>query len=191
MRSKAVPAYPAAKRSPANLAFSALLLTFLDWAILERWSFSAHTGALPHLITAVAGAPVLGCALCRFRAACPRYLRSGSRPPGLDWNGAMQFVLLFAVGALFGIAASSGSTTVVAVLAALCCLTPWTALRVHQLHLFLSFFAVTAGAALAPGLAGPQPSLMAALPAAWCLWAVAAALCAGLCSQEVRKRRLS
>jgi hypothetical protein len=189
MRPKAIPTYPAAKRSPANLAFSALLLTFLGWAILERWSFAARTGAAPHLITAVAGAPILVCALRRFRAACPHYLRSGERTAGLDRSGAMLLALLFTVGALFGIAAGSGSIIVVGILAVLCCCTPWTALRAQQQHLFLSFLAVTAGAALAPGVAGLPPSLMAAMPAAWCLWAVAAALCVGLCSKEVRKNR--
>jgi hypothetical protein len=192
MRSKAIPAYPAVKRSPANLAFSALLLTFIGWAILERWCFSARTGPLPHLITTLACAPVLACALRRFHAVCPRHLRSGVRPvvrPVFGGSAAMVLALLFAVGAAFGIAACSGSIVLVALAAAVCCFTPWTAIRAHHQHLFLSFLAVAAGAALAPGLAGLPASLMAALPAAWCLWAVAAALCIGLCSREVRQRR--
>jgi hypothetical protein len=190
MRPKAIPAYPAANQSPANLAFSALLLTFLGWAILERWSFTARTGPMPHLIVALACAPVLFCALRRFRAACPRHLRAGTRP-GKAATGVLVLALLLAVGALFGIAASSGSITLIAVPAALCCFTPWTAIRAHQQHLFLSFLAVTVGAALAPALAGLPPVLMAALPAAWCLWAVAAALCIALCGREVRQRRRS
>jgi hypothetical protein len=188
MRSKAIPAYPAAKRSPANLAFSALLLTFLGWAILERWSFTARTGPLPHLITTLACAPVLFCALRRFHAACPRHLRTGTRPLG-GGAGALVLALLFAVGALFGIAACGGSIVLVAASAALCCVTPWTAIRAHQQHLFLCFLAVTVGAALAPALAGLPPTLMAALPAAWCLWAGAAVLCIALCGREVRHQR--
>jgi hypothetical protein len=188
MRPKAIPAYPAAKRSPANLAFSALLLTFLGWAILERWSFSARTGPLPHLITALACAPVLFCALRRFHAACPRHLRTETRPVS-SATGALVMALLFAVGALFGVAASSGSVGLVAGPAAVCCMTPWTAVRAHQQHLFLTFLAVTAGAALVPALAGLPSTLMAVLPAAWCLWAGAAALCIALCGREVRRQR--
>jgi hypothetical protein len=187
MRPKAIPAYPAANRSPANLAFSALLLTFLGWAILERWSFSARSGLLAHLITTLACAPVLFCALRRFHAACPRHLRAASRP--VRGGGALVLVLLFGVGALFGIAAASGSVMLVAVPAVLSCVTPWTAIRAHQQHLFLSFLAVTAGAALVPALAGFPPTLMAVLPAAWCLWAVAAGLCITLCGREVRRQR--
>jgi hypothetical protein len=188
MRPKALPAYPAAKRSPVNLAFSALLLTFLGWAILERWSFSARTGPLPHLIATLACAPVLFCALRRFHAACPRHLRSESRPPR-GATAALVLGLLFAVGALFGMAAASGSITLVAVPAVLACVTPWTAIRAHQQHLLLSFLAVTAGAALVPALAGFEPVLMTVLPAAWCLWAVAAGLCIALCGREVRLQR--
>jgi hypothetical protein len=185
MRPKAIPTYPAAKRSPANLAFSALLLTFLGWAIMERWSFSARTGPLPHLIITLACAPVLFCALRRFHAACPRHLRTESRPVG-GATSALVLALLFAVGGLFGLAAAMGSIALVAVPAVLACFAPWTALRAHQQHLFLSFLAVTGGAALVPTLAGLPSMLMAVLPAAWCLWAVAAALCVALCGREVR-----
>jgi len=195
MRPKAIPAYPAAGRSQANLAYSALLLTFLGWAILERWSFSAQAGLTPHLIAGVACAPILACTLRRFHAACPRYLRAAARPPGIDRRAALLLAvllaLLFAVGALFAMATCGGSAILVAALAALCCLMPWTALRAHQLHLFPSFVAVTAGAALAPALARMPPGLMASLASAWCLWAIAAALCVGLYGQEARRHRRS
>jgi hypothetical protein len=191
MRPKAIPAYPAARRSPANLAFSALLLSFLGWAVLERCSFASHAGPLPHLVAALACAPTLTCSLRRFRAACPRHLRARTRPSGAGTTRALVLALLFGVGALFGIAACIGSVVLVVVPAVLCCFTPWTALRAHQQHLFLSFLAVTAGAAMAPGLAGMPPNLMAAMPSAWCLWAVAASLCIALCGSELsRGRRL-
>ncbi len=190
MRPKAIPAYPAAKQSQTNLAFSALLLTFLGWAILERWIVGARTGPLPHLVTAVACAPVLFCALRRFHAACPRYLRVAARP-GSAATGVLVPILLAAVGALFGIAACAASIGFMAVPVALCCVTPWTAVRAHQQHLFLSFLAVTAGAGAGPALAGLPPSPMAAVQAAWCLWAAAAALTIVLCGREVRWRRWS
>jgi cbb3-type cytochrome oxidase subunit 1 len=189
MRPKAIPAYPPAKRSASNLAFSALLLTFLGWAILERWSFGAHAGAMPHLISSLACAPVLACALRRFHAACPRHLRTSARPDGGVATRAMVLTLLFAVGALFGIAACTGSIVLVVVPAALSCFTPWTAIRAHQQHLFLSFLALAAGAALAPALAGMPLDLMTAMPAAWCLWALAAGLCIVLCSSELSSAR--
>jgi hypothetical protein len=164
-------------------------LTFLGWAILERCSFAAHTGPIPHLVATLACAPVLACALRRFHAACPRHLRTSARPSGAGAARALAPVVLFAVGALFGIAACIGSVVLVVVPAVLCCFAPWTALRAHQQHLFLSFLAVTSGATLAPGAAGLPPVLMAALPTAWCLWAVAAALCIALCGSELSRER--
>jgi cbb3-type cytochrome oxidase subunit 1 len=189
MRTKAIPAYPRARRPAANLAFSALLLTFLGWAILERWILAAHAGAMPHLISSLACAPVLACALRRFHAVCPRHQRISARPTGVAATRALVLTLLCAVGALFGIAACTGSMVLVAVPAALCCVTPWTVLRAHQQHLFLSFVALTAGAALAPALAGMPLNLMAAMSAAWCLWALAAGLCIVLCGSELSKAR--
>lgn len=189
MRPKAIPAYPPAKRSAANLAFSALLLTFLGWAILGRWSMAAHAGAVPYLVSSLACAPVLACALRRFHAVCPRHLRTSARPAGLAATRAMVLTLLFAVGALFGIAACTGSIVLVAVPAALSCFTPWTAIRAHQQHLLLSFLALGAGAALVPALAGMPLNLMSAMTAAWCLWALAAGLCIVLCSSELSKAR--
>jgi len=48
MTSETLAACPsAARRSPANLAFAALLFSFLGWAILERWSFGAAPGPCP------------------------------------------------------------------------------------------------------------------------------------------------
>jgi hypothetical protein len=188
MRSKAIPAYPAARQSAANLAFTALMLTFLGWAILERWSFSAHTGFMPHLVSSVACAPILVCSLRRFQAACPRRLRTGGRPSGAAAR-ALALALLFAVGALFGIAACAGSVMLVVAPAVLCCFTPWTALRAHHQHLFMSFLALVGGAALAPGVAGLRLDLMAAMPAAWCLWALAAGLCIVLCGSELSEAR--
>jgi hypothetical protein len=189
MRPKAIPAYPAARQSAANLAFTALLLTFLGWAILERWSFAARTGFMPHLVSSVACAPILVCSLRRFKAACPRRLRAGGRPSGVAAARALVLALLFAVGALFGIAACAGSVMLVVAPALLCCFTPWTALRAHHQHLFLSFLALVAGAALAPGVAGLPLNLMAAMPAAWSLWALAAGLCIVLCGSELSKAR--
>jgi cbb3-type cytochrome oxidase subunit 1 len=189
MRPKAIPAYPPAKRSAANLAFSALLLTFLGWAILGRWSMAAHAGAVPYLVSTLACAPVLACALRRFHAVCPRHLRTSARPAGLAATRAMVLTLLFAVGALFGIAACTGSIVLVAVPAALSCFTPWTAIRAHQQHLLLSFLALGAGAALVPALAGMPLNLMSAMTAAWCLWALAAGLCIVLCGSELSKAR--
>jgi hypothetical protein len=87
--------------------------------------------------------------------------------------------------------------TLVVLLAAACCFTPWMRIRAHQQHLFLSLLAVAAGAAavaaavlaLYPGLPRREPSLMAVLPAAACLWGAAAALCIGLCGGELLKKR--
>jgi hypothetical protein len=190
MKPQAMPRYPAATgRNPANLAFCALLFSFLGWAILERWSLNAHTGPLPHLIIGLACAPVLACSLLRFRAACPRHMRMRLRPRRAVAAGGLALVLLFAVGAGFGVAAGSGSTAMVMLAALLSCFAPWTRLRAHQPHLFLSFLAVVLGSALAPGLAGQQPDLMAALPAAWGLWAAASLLCIGLCGGELLQRK--
>lgn len=190
MRSGALSSYtPAAGRSPANLAFSALVFSFLGWAILERWSFMSGAGAGPHMIVTVACAPVLACSLRRFRAACPRHMRA--RMPLREGllAGGLGLSLLSGVGALFGCLAGSGSMTPVVLAAGLVSLAPWTRLRVHQQHLFLSLLAVAAGSALAPALARQAPSLMAVLPAAWCLWAAAAALCIALCGEERLRRR--
>jgi hypothetical protein len=190
MKPQAMPRYAAAsRRSPANLAFCALLFSFLGWAILERWSLNAHTGLLPHLIISLACAPVLACSLLRFRAACPRHMRMRLRPRRAVAAGGLALALLFAVGALFGVAAGSGSMLMVVLAAALACLAPWTRLRAHQPHLFLSFLAVVLGSALAPGAAGQQPGLLAVLSAAWCLWAVASLLCIVLCGGELLQRK--
>jgi hypothetical protein len=190
MKPGAIPAYPAAaRRSPANLAFSALLFSFLGWAILERWNFGAHAGIVPHLMNTLACAPVMACSLRRFRAACPRHMRARSRPRGALLGGALALAVLFAVGAVFGVAAGSGSMGMLALAALLCCLIPWTRLRAHQQHLFLSFLAVAAGALLAASLANPKMNLLVALPAAWCLWAAAALLCIALCGGELLKKK--
>jgi len=71
-----------------------------------------------------------------------------SRPSGL------ALAILFALGAVCGMAAGSGSMTLLVLPAALCCCTPWTRLRAHQLHLFLSFLA--AAALLCIGLCGEE-----------------------------------
>jgi hypothetical protein len=190
MKPETVPAYPSTgRRSPANLAFTALLFSFLGWTILERWSVGARAGLLPHLVNTLACAPVLACSLRRFRAACPRHLRAGPQRRGVLASGALALGALFVLGAVFGIAADSGSMTMLVLPAALCCCMPWTRLRAHRLHLFLSFLAVAAGSALAQGLAAQPLHLMAALPAAWCLLAAAAMLCIGLCGGELLKKK--
>ena len=207
MKPATLRAYPlATRRSPVNLAFNALLFSFLGWLILERWSLGARTGALPHLINTLACAPVMACSLRRFYLACPRHLRSRGRRPGAGPAGRGALAALFVVGGLFGMAAGDGSMTLVVLLATACCLTPWMTIRAHQQHLLLSFLAVAAGAAaagtavaaaaamalapgLAPGLAGQEPSLVEVLPVAWCLWAAAALLCLGLyCGDWLKKR---
>jgi hypothetical protein len=190
MKPGAIPAYPASiRRSPVNLAFSALLFSFLGWAILERWSFGARAGIVPHLVNTLACAPVLACSLRRFRAACPRHMRARTRPRGALLGGGLALAVLFAVGAVFGIAVGSGSVSMVALAAFLCCCAPWTRLRAHQQHLFLSFLALAAGAVLAASLANQKLNLLVALPAAWCLWAAAALLCIGLCGGELMKKK--
>ncbi len=190
MPSKTVAEYSsAARRSPANLAFAALLFSFLGWVILERWSFGARTGPLPHLINTLACAPVLACALRRFRAACPRHTRArADRRSALAASG-LALAALFALGAVCGMVAGSGSITLLVLPAALCCCTPWTRLRAHQLHLSLSFLAVAAGSVLAQGLAGQPLHLMTALPAAWCQLTAAALLCIGLCGEELLRKK--
>jgi hypothetical protein len=197
MKPATMRAYPAvARRSPVNLAFNALLFSFLGWLILERGSLGARTGAMPHLINTLACAPLMACALRRFYLACPRRLRSSGRGPSASPAGRLVLAILFSVGGLFGIALGGGSVTLIVLLAAACCLTPWTAIRAHQQHLLLSFLAVAAGAAVvtgaaqALGLARREPSLMVVLPAVWCLWAVAAVLCISLyCGELLRKKR--
>lgn len=190
MKPQTIPAYPSIpRRSPANLAFTALLFSFLGWAILERWSFGARTGPLPHLVNTLACAPVLACSLRRFRAACPRHMRARTRRRGGIKAGGLALAALFALGAACGIAAGSGSMVLLLVPAALCCCTPWTRLRAHQLHLFLSFLTVVAGSALAQALSAQPLNLMAALPAAWCLLAGAAVLCIGLCGGELLRQK--
>jgi hypothetical protein len=190
MKPGAIPAYPASvRRSPANLAFSALLLSFLGWVILERWSFGARAGIVPHLVNTLACAPVMACSLRRFRAACPRHMRARTRPRGALLSRGLALALLFVLGAVVGLAVGSGSVGMVALAALLCCCTPWTRLRAHQQHLFLSFLATAVGAVLATGLANRQLNLLVALPAAWCLWAAAALLCIGLCGGELMKKK--
>ena len=190
MTPKTLAAYPSvARHSPANLAFAALLFSFLGWAILERWSFGARTGPLPHLINTLACAPVLACSLRRFRAACPRHMRARPRRRGGFRAGGLALAALFALGAVCGMVAGSGSMTLLVLPAALCCCTPSTRLRAHQLHLFLSFLAVAAGCTLAHGLAGQPLQLMSALPAAWCQLAAAALLCIGLCGDELLRKK--
>jgi hypothetical protein len=193
-----MPAYPAAaRRSPVNLAFNALLFSFLGWLILERWNLGAHAGAVPHLVNTLACAPIMACSLRHFYLACPRHLRTSARRPGASPAGRAALAALFAVGALFGLAAGGGSMTLVVLLAAACCFTPWMRIRAHQQHLFLSLLAVAAGAAavaaaalaLNPGFPRREASLMAVLPAASCLWGAAAALCIGLCGGELLKKR--
>jgi hypothetical protein len=190
MKPGAIPAYTSvARQSPANLAFSALLFCCLGWAILEYWTVGAHAGALPHLINTLACAPVMGCSLRRFHTACPRRLRAGMAPPGVHTAGRLALALLFAAGAAFGAVLASGSVVLVALLTAAACCMPWTRFRVHRQHLLLSFVALTAGGML-PLLASSRPlTLMVALPAAWCLWTVAALLCICLCGSELLKKR--
>jgi hypothetical protein len=196
-----MPAYPAAaRRFPVNLAFNALLFSFLGWLILEHWNLDAHTGAVPHLLNTLACAPIMACSLHHYYRACPRHLRTSTRRPGARPAGRAALATLFAVGALFGLAAGGGSMTLIVLMAAACCFTPWLRMRAHQQHLFLSLLAVGAGAAavaavaaaalaLHPGLPGREPSLMAVLPAASCLWGAAAALCIGLCGGELLKKK--
>jgi hypothetical protein len=190
MKPETMPAHPAtARRSTVNLAFSALLLSVLGWTIMERWSLGAHTGAMPHVVTTLACAPVLACALLRFYAACPRHVRARARPPSASPAGVLAIGVLFGVGGVFGMAVGDGSTSVIVLLAGICCLTPWTRIRAHQQPLFLSLLAAAAGTLLALGRAAHPPSLMVALPAAWCLWTVAAGLCIGLCCGEILRNK--
>lgn len=190
MKPATIPTTPsAARQSPANLAFSALLFCCLGWTILAAWIVGAHAGAMPHLINTLACAPVLACSLRRFHAACPRYLRTGMRPPGARTAGKLALALLFASGAAFGAALASGSVLLVALLALACCCMPWTRCRVHRQHLLLSFVALAAGVALPPAAGARAPTIMTVLPAAWCLWTLAALLCIGLCGSELRKSR--
>ena len=213
MKPATIRAYPlAARRSPVNLAFTALLFSFLGWLILERWNLGARTGAAPHLINTLVCAPVMACSLRRFYLACPRHLRSRGRRPGASAAGCAALAALFAVGGLFGIAAGGGSMTLIGLLAAACCVTPWMTIRAHQQHLLLTLLTVAAGAALVPaavpglapglvpgpapglaaglasGLAGQERSLMAVLPAAWSLWAAASVLCIGLYGGDLLKK---
>lgn len=190
MKPRAIPAYPSvARQSPANLAFSALLFCCLGWAILAYWIAAAHAGATPHLINTLACAPIMACSLRRFHAACPRHQRSGMRPPGLHTAGKRALALLFAAGAAFGAALANGSMVLVAVLVLACCCVPWTRFRVHRQHLLLSFLALAAGSALPLAASGRPLTIMVAMPAAWCLWTMAALLCICLCSSELRKNR--
>jgi hypothetical protein len=190
MKPETMPAYPAtARRSTVNLAYSALLFAVVGWTIMERWSLDAHTGAMPHVVSTLACAPVLACALLRFHAACPRHMRSRARPPGAGPAGVLATAILFGVGAGFGMAVGTGSMSAIVLLAAICCLTPWTRLRAHQQPLILSLLAAAVGALLALGQAAQAPSLMVALPAAWCLWTLAAGLCIGLCGQEMLRNK--
>lgn len=124
MKSETLAAYPsAARRPPANLAFAALLFSFLGWAILERWSFGAGTGPLPHLINTLACAPLLACSLRRFRAACPRHMRARTRRRGGIVASGLALGALFALGAVCGMVAGSGSMSLLVLPAALCQLT--------------------------------------------------------------------
>jgi hypothetical protein len=103
-------------------------------------------------------------------------------------------------------AAGDGSMTLVLLLAAACCLTPWMTIRAHQQNLLLSFLAVAAGAAvsgtavaaaaamalapgLAPALGGQKPSLMEVMAVAWCLWVAATTLCLLLCCGDWLKKK--
>lgn len=189
MKPGAIPAYPSmASRSPANLAFSALLFCFLGWAILELWTVGAHAGLMPHLINALACAPVMGCSLRRFHVACPPHLRAG--PAGRRKAGKPALALPFVVGAAFGAALAGGSLILLALLSAGSCCLPWTRSGVHRQRLPLSFLALATGAALPLLAAGARPlAIMVALPAAWCLWTVAALLCICLCSGELLKKK--
>ena len=190
MKPAAIPTYPSvARQSPANLAFNALLFCALGWAILAYWLVASHAGAMPHLINTLACAPVMACALRRFHAACPRHPRSSMRPPGLHSAGKLALALLFASGAAFGTALASGSVLIVALLALACCCMPWTRCRAHRQHLLLSFAALAAGGALALAASARPLTIMVALPAAWCLWTMAALLCIALCGSELRKNR--
>jgi len=190
MKPAAIPATPSvARQSPANLAFTALLFCCLGWTVLAVWIVGAHAGAMPHLINTLACAPVMVCSLRRFHAACPRYLRTGMRPPGVHTAGKLAFALLFASGAAFGAALASGSVLFNALLALACCCMPWTRCRVHRQHLLLSLLALAAGAALSLAASARPLTIMTALPAAWCLWTMAALLCICLCGSELRKNR--
>ena len=180
MKPGTIPVYPSvASQSPANLAFTALLFCCLGWVILAYWIVGAHAGALPHLINILACAPVTACSLRRFHAACPRYLRTGMPPPGVRTAGRRALALLFAAGAAFG----------AALLALAFCGMPWTRFRVHRQHLLLSLLAPATGAVLVLAASSRPLTLMAVLPAAWCLWTVAALLCICLCGSELRKHR--
>ncbi len=190
MKPGAISAYPpVARQSPANLTFTALLFSFLGWAILEYWTVGAHARALPHLIVSLACAPVMGCSLRRFHAACPRHLRAGTQRPGVQTAGALALALLFATGAAFGAALANGSVFLVALLTAAACCMPWTRCQAHRQHLLLSFLALAAGCMLPVAASGRPLTIMVVLPAAWCLWTAAALLCICLCGSELLKNR--
>jgi hypothetical protein len=189
MKALALAATPGAGRSPANLAFSALLLSILGWTLLERWTVGARTGLLPHLLNTLACAPVIACSLRRFHAACPRRLRAGMRLDRALPAAAPALLLLALLGAACGLAAGSGSLAATVVPAALCCCMPWTTLGAHRLHLLLPLLAVAAGAALAPSLAGQTLKLVPVLASAWCLWSASALLCIGLCGAALLQKK--
>ena len=189
MKPAAIPATPSvARQSPANLAFSALLLCCLGWAILEYWAVGTRAGVLAHLINTLACAPVMGCSLRRFHILCPRHMRAGMRP-GVRMSGKLAPALLFAAGAAYGAVLASGSIVFVGLLTAAFCCIPWTRFRAHRQHLLLSFVALTAGSLLPLAASSRSLTIMVALHAAWCLWTVAALLCICLCRGELLKNR--
>lgn len=194
-RDAAVPAGGHAKKTrpaevrKADFAFSAMLFSFLGWALLESWNISIGASPMRHVISTVLGASVMASSLLRFRAyATPaRIVAEAPRPGVAELRG---FLVLMAIGAVLGIAATTTLISVVALLVFGFACFPWSRIGAYKKGPIKPLLSIAGAAGVSFFIGHTRLTFMFAFPAVWCLWTAAAIICLFLCGRELlRKRR--
>jgi hypothetical protein len=179
----------AAQIRKADFAFSAILFSFLGWALLESWNISIRATPMRHVITTLLGASVMASSLLRFRAyATPAHTEA----PRLGLAAAGGFLVLAVIGAVLGTAAATMPVTVVAVVVGGFACFPWSRIGAFKKGLIKPLLSIVLAAGLSFFISHTHLTFMATAPVIWCLWAAATIICLSLCGLElVTKRRRS
>jgi|GEM_PF-3342771 len=178
----------AAEIRKADFAFSAILFSFLGWALLESWNISIGAGPMRHVISTLLGASVMASSLLRFRAyAAPAHVVTGAPRLGVGELGG--FLVLAVIGVVLGTAAATTFITVVAVVVAGFACFPWSRIGAYEKGLIKPLLAIVLAAVLSFFISHTHLTFMATAPVIWCLWAAATTICLSLCGLDLLTRR--
>lgn len=172
----------------ADFAFSAILFSFLGWALLESWNMRIGAAPMRHLISTLLGASVMASSLLRFRAyAAPA--RIAIEAPGSGLAKAGGFLVLALLGVVLGIATATRLIAVLAVVVGGFACFPWSRIGAYQTGLLKPLLLIIVAAGLSFFIGHTSLTFMATVPVIWCLWAAATIICLSLCGLELLTKR--